>query len=481
MYKYKISIILLFLFSVSFTISKKEKVNEKEDKPNIILIVVDDLGYKDLSCMGSEYYETPNIDQLAKEGMIFTDAYASASNCAPSRACLLTGTNTPRHGVYTVGKSDRGKAKFRKIVPVRNTEFVNDSIITLADELKSAGYVTCNIGKWHIGENPGVQGIDYNVGGGKWGHPGSYFAPYKYPKIEAPEGEYLTDRLTSEAITFVEKNKNKPFFLYFPYYTVHNPLMGKEHLIEKYIKKGGADCQSNAKYAAMIENLDSCIGSLLQKVEDLDLTKKTMIIFTSDNGGIRVTSCQNPLRSGKGSYYEGGIRVPLFIKWQNKIKSETIEKTPVTNMDFYPTILEAIGVKPRKKQLDGKSILPILKQNGAIKQRPLFWHFPIYLQAYRAGFDQGRDPLFRTRPGSVVRFGNWKLHEYFEDGDIELYNLKDDIGEMNNVADEYPEKVTELHNMLIKWRKQTGAPVPTKENEKYDPLAEKEAIKKKTK
>lgn len=433
------------------------------------MIVADDLGWKDLGFMGSSYYETPNLDKLALKGMKFTDAYAAAANCAPSRACLMSGQNTPRHGIYTVGESDRGSGALRKLIPTSNNEVLPDKFLTLAETLKSNGYYTATIGKWHLGKDPLTQGFDFNIGGSMKGA-NKHFVPYENKDIiDGPEGEYLTDRLTNEAIKVLDEHKSKPFFLYLPYYAVHTPLQAQKQIIEKYNKKAKGKGQDNAIYAAMIESLDMNVGRVLAKLDELNLTKNTIIIFTSDNGGIRSISRQDPLRAGKGSYYEGGIRVPLVITWPGKIKSGSTNKTPVTNMDFYPTILEIMG-KSKDKNLDGQSILPLLK-NIQIKERPLYWHFPIYLQAYDPNTDDGRDPYFRTRPGSVVRLGDWKLHEYFEDGKLELYNLKNDLGERKNVATENSVVTKKLHSMLVAWRRQTNAPVPTKANPDYDPKA----------
>ncbi|MFC1498123.1 sulfatase [Verrucomicrobiota bacterium] len=437
-------------------------------KPNIIYINVDDLGWADLGCQGSGFYETPNIDKLASQGMVFSDAYAPAANCAPSRACCLTGQYTPRHGVYTVNNSARGSAKERKLIPTKNTLHIEDSNLTIAHALKAAGYKTCTVGKWHVSEDPLKNGFDVNIAGGKWGGPyhGGYHSPYDYPNCKKEgEGEYLTDRLTSEAIRFITENRDRPFFLYLPYYTVHSPLQAKKDKERLFGGKKGTKAHKDVKYAAMIASLDEGVGRLMETVKALGLADNSLILFTSDNGGVWKTSKQWPLRAGKGSYYEGGIREPLLVRWPGKIKPGTTCDVPVSGVDFFPTFLEVTaGEKPTSKVLDGVSLMPLLTQSGAIKDRPLFWHFPIYLQG---GSSESRDPKFRTRPGSVIRYGDWKLHEYFEDGGLELYNLKDDIGEKKNLADTNPEKVKELHEMLKAWRKQTNAPVPTKKNPKY--------------
>lgn len=439
--------------------------------PNIVYINIDDLGYKDLGFMGSEYYETPNLDKFATEGMFFTQGYASAANCAPSRACLMSGMNTPRHHIYTVGNPDRGDPRTRRIIPVANEVTLPDSIITIAEMLQPKGYVTATMGKWHLGEDPTSQGYDINLAGDHRGHPGrdGYFSPYNVANLEdGPDGEYLTDRLTNEAISFLEKHRDSTFFLYLPYYTVHTPLMGKEDLIQKYKQKKGIDGQDNPVYGAMVTAMDQNVGRLLSALDSLNLTDNTLVIFTSDNGGIRSVSSQEPLRAGKGSYYEGGIRVPLVISWPGKITPGTENNTPVVNMDFFPT-LAAITNSPVSQVKDGVDISPLLS-GEAIADRDLVWHFPIYLQAYNPKEDDGRDPLFRTRPGTVVRRGDWKLHYYYEDEGVELYNLAEDVGERNNLAAKNPGKVAELKQAMQEWIKNMEAETPSKTNPEFDSL-----------
>lgn len=437
--------------------------------PNIVFINVDDWGWADAGFQGSEFYETPNIDALADSGIAFRHAYAAAANCAPSRACLLSGLYTPRHGIYTVGNSDRGKSRNRRLIPTKNTTILDDSIVTIAEELKQAGYETVSIGKWHLGPNPLTQGFDINIAGSKAGHPRGYFSPYRNPNLtDGPQGEHLTDRLTTEAIRILQSPRNAPLFLYLPFYCVHTPLQGKADLIAKYQAKGGSKGQGNATYAAMIETLDSNIGRLISAIEAAELRENTMVILTSDNGGIRAVSQQGPLRAGKGSYYEGGIRVPLVVSWPGEIKPKTESSVPVSGIDFYPTLLQVANVEsPMNRQLDGQSLLPVLRQSGRLTQRALYWHFPVYLQAYKPGLDGSRDPLFRTRPGSAMRWGNWKLHEYFEDGGIELYDLASDPGETTNLADEQPEKRDQLLAKLNQWRIETAAPVPRQTNPNF--------------
>ncbi len=458
-------------FSTVLTSSILTCTKSVETRPNIIYINVDDLGWTDLAFQSSVYYETPHIDKLASEGMVFTNAYAPAANCAPSRACCMTGQYTPRHGIYTVGNSDRGDSKDRKLIPIENTLEIKEDNLTIAHYLKSAGYRTASIGKWHISSDPEKNGFDVNIAGSHTGMPspshGGYHSPYNYPHcIREEEGEYLTDRLSDEAVQFIQRNQNQPFFLYLPFYTVHVPIQPKEAYEVYFHQKQSSEAHHDAAYAAMIKSLDEGVGKIIKTLKDLNLEENTFVLFTSDNGAVWKTSKQWPLRAGKGSYYEGGIRVPMIVRWSGKVKTGSICDVPVNGIDFLPTLLDVVNQKrPKEKVLDGLSLMPLLTQKGTIQDRPLFWHFPIYLQAYvKEGPVETRDPKFRTRPGSVVRFGNWKLHEYFEDNGLELYNLKDDIGEKRNLIDDYPEKAKELHDLLIQWREEIYAPVASKIN-----------------
>lgn len=415
--------------------------------------------------MGDTRYHTPNIDKLAAQSMVFTEGYAPAANCAPSRACVLTGQNPMFHGVYTVGTSERGKAHTRKLIPTPNTPYLADEHVLLTEVFKQQGYVTAQIGKWHVGYDPETQGVDINIAGTHRGGPGNkggYFSPYHNPKLpDGPEGEYLTDRITTEAINFIRQHRDQKFFLYFPYFSVHTPIQGKPELVAKY--EGRDDV--HPEYAAMVESLDQNIGRLMQALDEMGLSENTVVVFTSDNGGIRKFSKQDPYRAGKGSYYEGGVRVPFTIRWPEQIQPGTSD-SPVTGLDFYPTYLEILGLMP-DKPLDGVSLLGELKGEEKLEKRPLFWHFPIYLQAYDPETDDGRDPLFRTRPGSSMRYGKWKLHEYFEDGGIELYDLEQDPGERHDLSAQMPEQVKELTAMLNDWRAKYNAPIPTELNPQY--------------
>jgi arylsulfatase A-like enzyme len=439
-------------------------------RPNVIYLNADDLGVMDVGFMGSKLYHTPNLDRLAKESMVFTDGYAPAANCAPSRAACFSGQWAVRTGVYTVGRSERGDAKDRMLIPTPNRMHLKDDVITIAEEFKRVGYRTAQVGKWHLGEDPTTQGIDINIAGNTRGSPSSYFSPYKNPNLkDGPKGEYLTDRLTDEAITILEKFKGDPFFMYFPFYSIHTPLQGRPDLKKKYKDK----MQVHADYAAMIECLDENVGRLMAALDELGLRDNTIVLFSSDNGGIRKLSKQDPWRAGKGSYYEGGIRVPITVRWPGVVEAGSTCSVPVTGLDFYPTFLDAIGASPStSKVLDGRSILPLLTGKGSFpKDRTLYWHFPIYLQNYAGEEDQSRDAKFRTRPGTVLRKGKWKLHEYFEDGALLLFDLENDPGETKNLAHQKPKKLKVLKHNMYAWREQTQSPVPSRRNPKYIPEA----------
>ena len=466
MFKTIKTLFILLLLSFFIACINQSKQNEK---PNVVFIMVDDLGWKDAGFMGGDFFETPNIDGLATEGISFNNSYAGAANCAPSRACLMTGQNTPRHGVYTVSPSTRGKSKDRKLIPVKNIDSLQYNMFTLAEMFKQAGYTTGTFGKWHLGKDPTLQGFDVNIGGYNKGNPGrnGYFSPYNVANLEdGPEGEHLTDRLTTEAIKFLNANKAKPLFLYLPFYSVHTPILAKKELIEKYKAKTNNPNNINPTYAAMVETMDTNVGRLLTEIKKLNLDKNTIIVFTSDNGGIRSIATQHPLRAGKGSYYEGGIRVPTIVKWNEHIKPNTTTNEPIVNLDFFPTFKEILKVRLPEKVLDGESILPIL-EGSSLEKRPLFWHFPIYLQSYDKQRDDARDPLFRTRPGSILIFENWKIHHYFEDNGFELYNLTDDIGERDNLAESHPEKLKELQALLKQKQEEMNAPIPSELNPDY--------------
>ena len=423
---------IIFFIVTLFTLSCS-KNKPVEELPNIIFINIDDMGWNDVSFMGSEYYETPNIDLLAESGMVFTQGYAAAANCAPSRASINTGKWTTRHQIYTVSNSDRGESKHRKLIPIKNTTTLDKKFTVIAQVLKEYGYSTCHSGKWHLSENPLDYGFDVNIAGRHIGHPASYYFPYGKDNnsfkvnITSKNQKYLTDIIMDKTLSFIDK-VDKPFFLHYTPYAVHTPIHKVDSLIHKYEDKPPYKGQNNPKYASMIDNLDRNVGDLVNKLKEKKIFENSFIIFTSDNGGYygKVTM-QKPLRAGKGSYYEGGIRVPFFFHWKDKIKNGVNSVTPISHLDIFPTIMDVIGDYSMEKEFDGNSILNSLITGKEVMERSLFWHFPIYLQGYNVENNENRDSLFRTRPGSVIRKGDWKLHYYFEDNEIELYNLKDDI------------------------------------------------------
>lgn len=452
--------------------SAQRASSEALTKPNIVFIIADDLGWTDLSIMGSDYYETPNIDGLAAKGLLFDNAYAAAANSAPSRACLMTGMYTPRHGVYTVSPSERGDRTKRKLIPIVNTDDVRAEFITVAEALGQQGYQCGHIGKWHLGDDadgtgPLSQGFIWNIGGNRAGAPYSYFYPYCLPDKskchlgldKGTPGEYLTDRLTEEAVSFMKAHKDEPFFLHLSHHAVHTTLQAPDSLVNKYKNKPRGKYHSNPTYAAMIEKLDDSVGMICRTVEDLGIAHNTIIIFYSDNGGSEPVTDNYPLNGGKGTPYEGGTRVPLIIKWPGKIPAGTRTSVPVTGVDFYPTFVKmAHGTVA--SNLDGKDIFELIDDKDT--ERSLFWHFPAYLEAYQNGGNG-----FRAKPYSSIRSGNWKLIYNYEDKSVELYNLKSDLGETRNLSNANRKKKNELYQKLTKWIEETHAPIPIKLNPYY--------------
>lgn len=433
--------------------------------PNFVLLYADDLGYTDLSCQGSEFYETPNIDRLAREGMTFTQAYAGAANCAPSRACLMTGQYSPRHGIFTVGDAARGRSKDRRLIPIENTTVLAPQFVTLAEALKEKGYRTCVAGKWHLSKNPENDGFDENFGGTTWGHPKTYFSPYGNPYLEdGPKGEYLPERLGREVSEWIRANAEEPFFAYLPFYSVHTPIQARPDLTKKYEGKKPDGSHRNPKYAAMVEAMDLAVGRILRTLDELDLAKNTLVIFTSDNGPHGSFSRAEPLRGVKGMFYEGGIREPFLVRYPGVIEPGKRHDTPVAQIDLYPTFLELAGGEAPKR-LDGVSLVPAFAGEG-LPERSLFWHFPAYLQSYQPDPDSA-SRQFRTTPCGVIRKGDWKLIQYFETGGVELYHLGRDPGERTNLAAGKPEKAAELLAELRAWQVATEAPIPTERNPKF--------------
>ena len=450
------------LFSVLGSSSLEKANAAASSKINIVLILADDYGWKDLSCYGSDFYETPNIDKLAHDGMEFTQAYAACTVCSPTRAALLTGKNPAR--IHVTDWIPGQMPENPKVIVPDWTKHLPPEEMNIARALHSAGYASISLGKWHLGGEeyyPDKQGFDFNIAGTEAANPKSYFAPYKIATLpEGPDGEYLTDRLGDEAVRFIETNKAKPFFLYFPHFAVHLPTQGKAALVEKYrAKKRVGQVQSNEVYAAMIESMDDTVGRIRRKLDELKMADHTLVIFASDNGARIPTSSNLPLRAGKGSCYEGGTRVPFIVYWPGVTTPGSICETPVISMDIYPTVLEIAGLKNEARNgVDGANLIPLLQQKGKLKRDELFWHYPHY-QHYQLG---------GTTPYGAIRKGDFKLIEFFDDMRVELYNLKDDIGEQHNLTAQMPEKVEELRARLHEWRKEVGAQMPSP-NPNYDP------------
>lgn len=457
---------LLSLFFLGFGCK-----TESTPKPrNVILFYADDLGWMDLAVQGSPYYETPNLDRLAASGMRFTQAYANAANCAPSRACLMTGLYSPRHGIYTVGNSDRGKSKHRKLIPTPNTTILDRSFRTMGQLFQDHGYRTCIAGKWHLSSDPIPYGFDRNFGGYQSGSPRSYFSPYKNPALpDGPEGEHLPDRLATDVSRWISEQQDSSFFVYFPFYSVHVPIQAREELTAKYQAKDTSLYHNKPEYAAMIEAMDAAVGKVLETVRTLGLEQETIILFTSDNGAQDQQTLSRPLRGAKGMYYEGGIRVPFLASWPGLTAPGSVNETPIIASDLFATFQAFLG-ENNDGITDGINLLPAF-QGQPLAERALYWHFPAYLQMYkssRAQEDSHDKPYFRTSPVSVIRKGDWKLLEFFENGDLELYQLSKDIGEQSNLVSTHPEKAAELHEQLKAWRAETAAPVPTELNPEYE-------------
>lgn len=432
--------------------------------PNIIFIMADDLGWTDLACFGSKYYETPNIDKLASQGMRLT-SHHHCQNCQPTRAALMTGQYAARTGVYTVGGIDRFDWSMRPLRPVDNVVKLPLEKTTLAQVMKSAGYATGMFGKWHLGTegayHPGKRGFDEAIESS-----GKHFDFNTIPKTPYPEGEYLADFLTKRAVDFITRHKDAPFFLYLPHFGVHSPYQAKKQLIAKFEGKPAAGGHHDPVYAAMIASVDESVGRVMAVLDELRLADNTVLIFTSDNGGVGGytregikkggdTTDNAPLRSGKGSLYEGGTRVPFIVRWPGVTQAGSSCETPTIHVDMLPTLAEiAKAAPPENQPLDGESLVPLFRDPAARLQRAaIYQHFPGYLGA--------GDNTWRTTPVSLTQAGEWKLMEFLEDGRLELYNLKNDIGESKNLAASMPEKAAELRAQLQAWREAVKAPMPS--------------------
>ena len=427
--------------------------------PNVILILMDDMGWRDVGFAGNDFVETPNLDRLAKEGIRFTQAYASAPNCAPTRACLMSGQYTPRHGVFTVidPRHDPGQSH-HKVISAKSNEALSGDVVTIAELLQSKGYVTACFGMWNLGR--GRSGPSTPTGQG--------FDHFKEPKSIGFEkdayfdsdGRYCSDVLTDETLAFIEGNRSRPFFVYLATHDVHAPLEPKPELVAKYQKKAQRENVSDAEIqqAASVEAIDLNVGRIMDKLKELKLDDNTIVIFTSDNGG--TPQFVAPLNGSKGALYEGGIRVPAAIWWKGLKNPGRDFDEPVLSMDFYPTIAELADADlPKNQPIDGTSLISVLRDDAkSLKRDSVFWHFPCYIG--------------RGEPSSAVRMGDWKLIEKFQDESFELYNLKNDPGEKKNLAESQPQKAKELKQVLSDWQTATGAPRPVEKNPAYDPSSE---------
>jgi arylsulfatase A-like enzyme len=432
-------------------------------RPNVVLIVADDLGWADLGCYGSKFHRTPHLDRLAAAGRRFTQAYAATPVCSPTRAALMTGKHPARLRLtdWLPGRGDRPAQRLLR--PEIRQELPLDEL-TLAEALRSAGYATALIGKWHLGGagfEPTRQGFDLNIAGDATGTALSYWAPFArqgrtMPGLEdAPAGQYLTDRLTSEAEHFIESQRHRPFFLYLPHYTVHIPMTAKEEVIARYPPWDGTPHgrQENPIYAAMLESLDESVGRVLARLDQLDLAARTIVIFTSDNGGLATLEGPHtpptnnaPLREGKGWLYEGGLRVPLMVRWPGRV-AVGVEDTPVWSGDLFATVEALCGLSDAAPG-DGVSLADVLTARRPLAPRALYWHYPHYS-------NQG------GRPGGAIRDGDWKLIEDYETGRRELYDLAHDVKEAANRAESQPSRVEELAAKLTAWRQSVAAQMPT--------------------
>jgi arylsulfatase A-like enzyme len=432
-------------------------------RPNVVFILIDDLGWTDLGCYGSDFYLTPHIDQLARDGMRFTQAYSACTVCSPTRAAVLTGKYPARLHV-TDWIPGLIPSNPRLLVP-EWTKYLPLEEVSLARVFKSAGYATASIGKWHLGGvpyYPEKHGFDRNVAGTFAAAPTrGYLAPWNIPTLsEGREGDYLTDRLGDEAVRFIEEHKATPFFLYLPHFGVHTPIQGRPDLVKKHrarLRPGLG--HTNPFYAAMLESVDDSVGRIRAKLAEINLSDRTILVFTSDNGGHIPTTSNYPLRAGKASCYEGGVRVPLIVHWPGVTAPGSESDVPAMSIDFYPTLLEMAGLPTTAgHRPDGESLVPLLRGTGRPKRDALFWHYPHYQLYQRWG----------TRPYGAVRAGDYRLIEFYDDRRVELYDLRADIGEQRNLATTMPAKAEELRARLDAWRREVGAQMPTA-NPSYDP------------
>ncbi len=474
----------LICFVLLLTLPGPQPIQAAEQRPNVLLILADDLGQRDLGCYGSKFYDTPHLDRLAGEGALFTDAYAACPVCSPTRASLMAGQWPQRTGVTDYIGAARTPEEWKRntvALPAPYSDRLSFESITLAEVARTAGYATFFAGKWHLGPEgwwPENQGFDFNLGGHDRGGPyggNKYFSPYGNPRLtDGPEGEHLPDRLAAETSRFIESHRDGHFFACLSFYSVHTPLMAREDLREKYEarkqqlglqdewgREGERDVrlvQNHAVYAGMVEAMDEAVGRVLKTLDELGLADETLVIFTSDNGGLSTSegwpTSNLPLRGGKGWMYEGGIREPFLARWPGVINPGAVVSDPVSSPDVFATLLEVSGTPASPAQpVDGVSLLPVFRGNP-LPERPLFWHYPHY-------GNQG------GAPAAAIRRGDWKLIQWLEDDRTELFNLAADIAEQNEIGALHPEIVSRLKAELTAWQTQVGAKFPAP-NPGYD-------------
>ncbi|MFH4967736.1 sulfatase [Gaetbulibacter sp. M240] len=491
----KLFLSIIFIVFMVFMSCKHDRTQDDSSsaiKPNILFILVDDLGMHDLSITGSDYYETPNIDSLAAKSFRFTQGYAGSRVCSPSRATIMTGKFTARHGITNwigerSGKDWRVIKRYDKLLPADYIHNLQVEDTTIAEAFQANGYTTFFAGKWHLGGEgyyPENNGFDINIGGWDKGSPvGGYFSPFKNPKLkDSVSGEHLSLRLANETADFLTAHKKEPFFAFLSFYAVHGPIQTSEDKWAKYRLKAKSQglkdhgfamerklpirmTQDNPVYAGLVETMDEAVGVVLNQLKILGLDKNTIVVFTSDNGGVAsgdsFSTTNLPLRGGKGYQWEGGIREPYFIYVPGKKLKNGTSDYPVTGADFYPTLLDyaQIPLLPNQHK-DGISLKPIIEAGINPESRPLYWHYPHY-------GNQGGDP------SSIIREGQWKLIHYYEDDTDELYDLELDPGEQQNVAEKFPQTVKTMRQKLMNWLDAVGAKFPVKDSE-FDPLKRKE-------
>ena len=432
---------------------------EGAKRPNILFVMADDLGWMDLACQGNKLVDTPNIDRLASQGMRFTSAYAAAPVCSPTRAAVLTG-QAPARVRMTSHLPGNFFPKDNRPQPANMLPAIESHHLTIAERLKEVGYANAFLGKWHIAPSVGPkgkvaaehsplnQGFDINIGGASYGGPPSFFSPYRISTLpDGKPGEYLPDRLVDETINFIRGNKSQPWMVHLWFYTVHWPMQAPDALLKKYKNRKGPGL-NDTRYGAMIEAMDIAMGRLLDSLKAIGVDDETLVIFTSDNGGFAGVSDCRPLRESKGHLYEGGIRVPMIVRWPGQVNPGVVCHEPVVSMDFYPTFLDVAGLKPTGKPLDGESLVSLFKQTGKFKKRDLYFHFPNY--AWHMD----------NRLGGAVRSGDYKMIRNYDDQSVELYDLKSDLSETKNLVNQQPQLANQLNIKLTEWLKETDALMP---------------------